>query len=130
MSQNCDEFERPLLEVVFNDLEPLESITSRLSQQHTASGGTFDVGELQRLLLVLIADDLVGAYLIHAQSPFVTAVEAKSDTIQRYWFRITSRGKRRLDYLRENHDRVPFEANRITHQSPRSSLTPFSVALL
>ena len=102
MLQNCDEFEHALLEVVFNDIEPFESITEKLSQQHTAIGGTFDVRNLQPLLLLLIADDFVGAYLIHAESPFVTAVEAKSDTIQRYWFRITGRGIRRLHKLRGN----------------------------
>lgn len=109
MLQDCDEFERTVLEVVFNDIEPFESITAKLSRRATASGEHFDVKCLQPLLLLLIADDLVGAYLIHAESPFVTAVEAKSDTVQRYWFRITGRGKRRLHYLRGNHGRVPFD---------------------
>jgi len=109
MLQDCDQFERALLEVVFNDIEPLESITAKLSQQPTASGGTLDVGSLQRLLLLLIDADLVGAYLIHAEAPFVTAVEAKSDTIQRFWFRITGRGKSRLHKLREEHDHVHFK---------------------
>ena len=109
MLQDCDQFERALLEVVFNDIEPLEAITAKLSLQPTASGGTFDVRNLQRLLLLLIADDLVGAYLIHAESPFVTAVEANSDTIQRYWFRITGRGIRRLHRLRGNHGHVHFQ---------------------
>jgi hypothetical protein len=109
MLQDCDEFEHALLEVVFSDIEPFESITAKLSQQHTAIGGTFDVRNLQPLLLLLIADDLVGAYLIHAESPYITAVEATSDTIERYWFRITGRGKKHLHYLRENHGRVPFE---------------------
>ena len=109
MLQNCDEFEHALLEVVYNDVEPFESITARLSQQHTARGGTFDVGKLQRLLLLLVADDLVGAYLIHAESPYVTAVETNSDTIHRYWYRITGRGKRRLHNLRETHSRIHFE---------------------
>jgi hypothetical protein len=109
MLQNCDKFERPLLEVVLNDLVPFNSITAKLWKQHTASGGTFDVDELQCLLLLLVADDLVGVYLVHADSPFVTAVEANSDTVQRYWFRITSRGKRRLQNLREKHSRIYLE---------------------
>ena len=109
MVQDCDEFERTLLEVVFNDIEPFESITAKLSQQHTASGGIFDVRNLQGVLLLLIADDLVGAYLIHAEHPYVTAVETKSDTIQRYWFRITSRGKRRLQILREKIGLIHFK---------------------
>lgn len=84
MLQDCDEFEGALLEVVLNDSEPFESITARLSQQHTASGGTFDMGNLRSLLLRLLADDIVGAYLIHAEPPYFTAVEARSDTIHRY----------------------------------------------
>ncbi len=109
MIQDYDEFERTLLEVVFNDIEPFESITDKLSQQHTAIGETFDVKGLQRMLLRFIADDLVGAYLIHAESPYVTAVEAKSGTVHRYWYRITTSGKRRLQILREELGRVHFE---------------------
>jgi hypothetical protein len=109
MLQDCDEFERTLLEVVFNDTAPFESITAKFSQQHAAIGGTFDVRNLQPLLLLLIADDFVGAYLLHAEHPYVTAVEAKSDTLQRYWYRITARGKRRLHSLREEYRCVQFE---------------------
>jgi mannose-6-phosphate isomerase class I len=104
MLQVCDEFERAMLEVVLNDFEPFESITAKLSQQHTASGGRFDMRSLQSLLLRLLADDFVGAYLIHAETPYITAVEANSDTtIRRYWYHITGRGQRRLHNLRENH---------------------------
>ena len=109
MLQDCDEFELALLEVVFNDLEPLESIESKLLPQQTASGGTFDLTNLQRQLLLLIADDLVGAYLLHAEHPYITAVEAYPETIHRYWYCITSRGKRRLQNLREKHGRIHFE---------------------
>jgi hypothetical protein len=108
MFQDCDEFERAVLEVVLNDLEPLESITAKLSQQHTVSGGRFEMRNLQSLLLRLLADDFVGAYLIHAESPYVTAVEAMPDTIHRYWYRITGRGKRRLHASRETRCRVHF----------------------
>ena len=109
MLQDCHSFERALLEVVFNDIETFESITAKLLQQSTAGGGTVDVRNLQCLLLLLTADDFVGAYLIHAEPPFVTAVEANFDTIQRYWFRITGRGIRRLHKLQGKHDRVHFQ---------------------
>jgi hypothetical protein len=102
MLQDCDEFERALLEVVFNDFEPYESIAAKLSPQDTASGEIFDMRSFPGILLRLMADDFVGAYLIHAEPPYVTAVEANSDTIQRYWYRITGRGKRRLHNLRES----------------------------
>jgi hypothetical protein len=108
MLHDCDEFERTVLEVVLNDLEPFESITAKLSQ-HTASGGRFDLRNLPSLLLKLLADDFVGAYLIHAEHPYVTAVKADSDTIHRYWYRITGRGETRLHNLRENHCRVHFK---------------------
>jgi hypothetical protein len=106
MLQDCDQFELALLEVVFNDLEPFESIESKLSPQQTASGETFDI---RTILLRSITDDLVGAYLLHAEHPYVTAVEAHPDTIHRYWYCITSRGKRRLQNLREKDSRIHFE---------------------
>ena len=109
MLQDCEEFERAVLEVVLIDLEPFESITATLSQQHKASGGTFDTTELESLLLRLLADDFVGAYLIHTEPPYFTAVEARSDTIHRYWYRITGRGKSRLHNLQEKHPRIHFE---------------------
>jgi hypothetical protein len=109
MLQDCDKFERAALEVVLSDLEPFESITKTLSQQRTASGGTFDTTDLQRLLLRWLADDFVGAYLIHAEPPYLAAVESRSDTIHRYWYRITGRGKRRLHNLQEKHPRIHFE---------------------
>ena len=108
MLQDCHPFESALLEVVFNDIETFESIAAKLSQQSTASSGTVDIRSVQCLLLLLIADDFVGAYLLHAEPPFVTAVEVNSDTIQRYWFRITGRGIRRLQNLRRKHDHVHF----------------------
>jgi hypothetical protein len=109
MLQDCDQFDCALLEVVFNDIVPLESIVAKLSQQPTAGRELFNTKDLQTRLLLLIADDLVGAYLIHAESPYVTAVEAKSDTSHRYWYRITTRGRRRLRDLREMHDRIYLE---------------------
>ena len=109
MFQDCDEFERTVLEVVLNGFEPFESITAKLSQQHTVSGGRFDMGNLQSPLLRLLADDFVGAYLIHAEPPYFTAVEARSDTIHRYWYHITGRGKRCLHNLQEKHPRIHFE---------------------
>src|SRR5450432_744481 len=108
MFQDCDEFEKAVLEVVLNDLEPFESITAKLSQQHTVSGGRFEMRNLQSLLLRLLADDFVGAYLIHAEPPYVTALEARPDTIHRYWYRITGRGETRLHNSREKRCRVQF----------------------
>ena len=108
MFQDRDEFEKAVLQVVLNDLEPFESITAKLSRQHTVSGGSFEMRNLQSLLLRLLADDFVGAYLIHAEPPYVTALEASPDTIHRYWYRITERGETRLHDLREKRCRVHF----------------------
>jgi hypothetical protein len=116
MSKDCDEFERTLLEVVFNDLEPFESIAEKLSRD-TVGSGTYDIRNLQCILLRLIADDFVGAYLIHAEHPYVTAVEARSDRVLRCWYRITARGKRRLHNLQEKRRGVT---------SPESHRTPES----
>ena len=119
MFQDCDEFERAMPEVVLNDLEPFESIVAKLSQQHTVSGGSCEMRNLQSLLLRLLADDFVGAYLIHAEPPYVTALEASPDTIHGYWYRITERGETRLHDLREKRSRISFPATSVGAPAPQ-----------
>jgi Tol biopolymer transport system component len=63
--------------------------SSRTTESYSVSGGRFEMRNLQSLLLRLLADHFVGAYLIHAEPPYVTALEARPDTIHRYWYRIT-----------------------------------------
>ena len=63
--------------------------SSRTTESYSVSGGRFEMRNLQSLLLRLLSDHFVGAYLIHAEPPYVTAPEARPDTIHRYWYRIT-----------------------------------------
>jgi hypothetical protein len=88
------EFERAILEAVSEEYQSFESVVSKLSP---ASQITYEVIEIESMLLSLIANNLVGAYLIHADPPYATEVEADPDTIRRYWFCITEQGR---EYLR------------------------------
>lgn len=83
---------RMILEIVLRDFEPFEAIVAQLSAANPEVGSN----EIKRLLLPLLADDLVAAYLIHADPPYFTPVDATSDTIEWYWLLITEKGKRLL----------------------------------
>jgi hypothetical protein len=67
MVQDCGEFERTLLEVVLNDIEPFESISAKLSQRPISSGGNSDV---HTILLRLIARRLSGRLLNSRRASF------------------------------------------------------------
>jgi hypothetical protein len=84
---------RMILEIVLRDFEPFESIVAKLSKANPAIGS----GEVKGFLLALLADELVGTYLIHADPPYFTAVDATPDTVEWYWFLITEEGKRQLE---------------------------------
>ena len=82
-----------ILELVLRDFEPFESIVAKLSKANPTIGP----GEVKGFLLALLADDWVGTYLIHADPPYFTTVDATPDTIEWYWFLITEEGKRQLE---------------------------------
>ncbi len=91
-SETHADLNRMILEIVLRDFEPFESILAKLSEAHAEAGSE----EVKRLLLALLADDLVEAYLIHADPPYFTAVDATPDTIEWYWLLITEKGKSQL----------------------------------
>jgi hypothetical protein len=82
-----------ILEIVLRDFESFESIVAKLSKANP----TIQSGQVKELLLPLLADDLLGTYLIHADPPYFTSVDATPDTVEWYWFLITEEGKRRLE---------------------------------
>lgn len=84
---------RMILEIVLRDFESFESIVAKLSKINPEIGS----GEVKGCLLALLADDLLGTYLIHADPPYFTTVDATPDTIEWYWFLITEEGKRQLE---------------------------------
>jgi len=87
------EIDRVVLEAVSDDYQPFESVAHKLSRSHAGAWAVIDV---ERLLLISIANNLVAAYLIHADPPYATKVGADSTNIRRYWFCITEEGRRRL----------------------------------
>jgi hypothetical protein len=81
---------RMILEIVLRDFESFESIVAKLAKANAEIGSD----EVKTGLLALLADDLLGTYLIHADPPYFTSVDVTSDTIEWYWFLITEEGKR------------------------------------
>jgi hypothetical protein len=83
---------RMILEIVLRDFESFESIVAKLSKANSEIGSD----EVKGGLLALLVDDLLGAYLIHADPPYFTAVDVTPDTLEWYWFLITEEGQRHL----------------------------------
>lgn len=52
--------------------------------------------EIKVALFTLLADGLVAACIIHAEPPYITAVDPNFDTLERYWFMTTDRGEKFL----------------------------------
>jgi hypothetical protein len=84
---------RMILEIVLRDFESFELIVAKLSKANPEVGSD----QVKGLLLGLLADDLLGTYLIHADPPYFTPVDATLETIERYWLLITEEGKRHLE---------------------------------
>jgi hypothetical protein len=81
-----------ILEIVLRDFESFESIVAKVSKAKPDVGSD----EVKALLLALLEDDLLGAYLIHADPPYFTPVDAVPNTIEFYWLLITEAGKKHL----------------------------------
>ena len=114
MSQHDNELERLVLEAVSHDFEPLESVIGRVCQHPTESRGSIDDDQIKDSLLASIAMRHIGAYLLHAEAPYLTAVSVTSDTIENYWYYITESGHSYLESMDvENQD--------ATHQVPHSA---------
>ena len=96
---------RMILEIVLRDFESFESIVAKLSQAKP----DVDSDEVKELLLRLLADGLLGTYLIHADPPYFTPVDATLETIDRYWLLITEEGKRHLETPSNPQASVPQE---------------------
>jgi hypothetical protein len=85
-----------ILELVACDFEPFESILDKLSRKSPDTLSASDIDEIPVILLALVTDGMLGAYLIHADPPYITAVDPSLETVQRYWFMITEKGKKYL----------------------------------
>lgn len=91
-----------VLEAVSQDYIPFESIVWKLKDR---VAGTLET--IRCSLLTLIASQLVGAYLLHAESPFYTTVSATEDTLERYWFFISEGGERELQNMKGKEGEPP-----------------------
>jgi hypothetical protein len=96
MTARSHELDRAVLEAVSEEYQSFEAVVSKLSLANLAYAG---VSEVERILLSSISDNLVAAYLLHADPPYATKVGANSDNIRRYWFCITEQGRKYLGVL-------------------------------
>lgn len=96
MTASSRELGRVILEAVSEDYQSFESVVKKLSQASQFAYGAMDI---ESMLLSSIADNLVAAYLIHADPPYATEVGVDADTIKRYWFCITEQGRQYLRRL-------------------------------
>ncbi len=87
------EFDRVVLEAVSEDYESFESVVSKLSRLNNPILGLCEIERIERSLLSSIDNNLVSAYLIHAEPPYATIVVEKLDSIRSYWFCLTEEGK-------------------------------------
>jgi len=96
MTISAIELKRIVLEAVSEDYESFESVVRKLLRMNDAIDEGCDAESIERSLLCSVENRLVGAYLIHADPPYATAVSADLDTVRRYWFFITDEGKEYL----------------------------------
>ena len=95
MPLSADELRRIVLEAVSEDYESFEAVVSRLSRLPDAEDRC-DIDRIEHSLLCSVAHRLVGAYLIHADPPYATAISADPDTVRKCWFFITDAGREYL----------------------------------
>jgi hypothetical protein len=74
VKHNLDELDRIILEIVSDDFEPFESVVRKLSHRSIGIQPQFHIDQIQKSLLGNTVNRLVGAYLIHADPPYMTAV--------------------------------------------------------
>jgi hypothetical protein len=97
MNVSYNEFDRVVLEAVSEDYASFESVVSKLSRLDSPIFGLCEMDRIERSLLSSIANNLVSAYLIHAEPPYATIVDGKLDSVRSYWFCLTEEGKAYLD---------------------------------
>lgn len=83
------ELQRRVLAAVANDLESFEDIAGELAR---VSGKAESADEIAASLEFLIAEGLVGAYLLHAEAPYITPVEPRVAEVKTHWMYITEKG--------------------------------------
>lgn len=94
-----EELDREILEAVCQDYEPFEWVVERITERRCAQNDAC-TAEISDRLMAYVSERLIEAYLIHAEPPYVTAVEAQSDTVRNSWLYITPRGERYLHNLK------------------------------
>ena len=94
MTASSHEICRVILKAVAEDYQSFESIVGQVSGANPEYGSGV---EIEHLLLSLLASNLAGAYLLHADPPYATPVESTPEMIRTYWFCITEQGRKFLD---------------------------------
>lgn len=87
---------RIVLQAVLHDFETIDKILHEASNWESETRWAWSVVEIKTVLLTLVARGLVAACLIHADPPYITAVNPNFETVERYWFIATEKGIRFL----------------------------------
>jgi hypothetical protein len=110
MPLSAARLKRIVLEAVSEDYESFESVVSKLLRLPDADEGR-DIDRIEHSLLSLVAHRLVGAYLIHADPPYATAISVHPDTVRQCWFFITDEGR---EYLRRPAEEPPISGVKLS----------------
>ena len=100
MERNLDSLEEHLLIAVNDDILAFEQVVAVLCAGH-GNEEAYGAEAVSRALMYLIARKLMGVYLLHAEHPYVTPVEAKLETLPTYWFALTDKGQKVLRTIRQ-----------------------------
>lgn len=96
MRRPTDQLDQAILQAVSCHFQPLESIVETLNRSDHVTPLPFDESQIRGSLLALITDQLVNAYQLHAERPYITPVPVNPDTVVRAWYLITERGRKSL----------------------------------
>ncbi len=83
------------MEAVCEDILPFEQVIRDVGRRQ-APDAQIDEDQIQQALLELNARGLLGIYVLDAEPPYLSPVDADPATIRRYWFTLTGKGQKAL----------------------------------
>jgi hypothetical protein len=97
METSLNEFDRRLLQAIAKEPVPYEWLLDELSSETDGPSTSCSSEMIRDGILNAISRGLISACLLHAEPPFVTPTVATRETLPRYWFFCTARGRSFLE---------------------------------